>query len=232
MILIVTATPMEMKAAFGFAGAPSVSQGEFAEFEIGGHGVLLTVAGVGLVNTGIAMGRALGRSDVDGVVNLGIAGAYDVEEFPMTSTCYAWQETWPEYGLLEEDGSVDHKATGFPLGHVNDKPVWHRMKLNPVNDAEAMGLTLPETFLRASSMSVSGVTGGATRAGWLKIAYNADLENMEGFAAAYAAMQAGLPFLEVRTVSNLVGSRDSEDWDIKGALKALGTAAKGLFAGA
>ncbi len=55
---------------------------------------------------------------------------------------------------------------------------------------------------------------------------------MEGFAAAYAAMQAGLPFLEVRTVSNMVGSRDSEDWDIKGALKALGTAANGLFAGA
>ncbi len=229
MFLVTTATAKEMKAAFGYAGAPKVEQGETVEFEFKGRQLLLAVTGVGLVNTAMAAGRLIDNPDLAGVLNFGIAGAYDVEEFPVGTSAYAWQETWPEYGLLDEDGRVDPKAIGFPQGEVNGMAVWNRVKLNPVNDAEAMGLTLPEKCGRASSVSVSGVTGAADRAGWLKTAYNGDIENMEGFAIAFAAMQKGLPFLEVRTISNLVGSRYEEDWDLKGALSALGEATKQLF---
>ena len=109
--------------------------------------------------------------------------------------------------------------------------VWNKVKLIPVNDAETMNLTLPEGCARASSVSVNSVTGSAMRAGWLKMACNADIENMEGFALAFATMQKGLPFLEVRTISNLVGSREAEDWDLKGALNALEDVARQLFTG-
>lgn len=231
MICVVTATSKEMKSAFGFAGAPAVAQGETVEFELNGRKLLLAVSGVGLVNTAMTAGRLLETEGLTGVVNLGIAGAYDVEEFPLGTAAYVWQETWPEYGLLDEDGRVDPKAIGFPQGEVGGRQVWNRVLLNPVNDAESMGLTMPEKAGRASSVSVSGVTGAADRAGWLKTAYNGDIENMEGFALAFATMQKGLPFLEVRTISNLVGSRYEEDWDLKGALSALGGAAKQLFSG-
>lgn len=231
MIIVATATAKEMQSAFGFAGAPAVEQGEAKEFELGGHSLLLAVTGVGLVNTAMAAGRLVNRPGVTGVVNLGIAGAYDVEEFPLGTAAFAWQETWPEYGLLDEDGRVDPKAIGFAQGHVDGKPVWNRVKLIPINDAEKMGLSLGEKWGRASSVSVSSVTGAADRAGWLKTAYNGDIENMEGFAIAFAALQKGLPFLEVRTISNLVGSRYAEDWDLKGALGALGDCAKQLFTG-
>lgn len=231
MIIVATATAKEMQSAFGFAGAPAVEQGKAKEFELGGHALLLAVTGVGLVNSAMAIGGLIGRPDVTGVVNLGIAGAYDVEEFPLGSTAYAWQETWPEYGLLDEDGRADPKAIGFAQGHIDGEPVWNRVKLIPVNDAESMGLGLGEKWGRASSISVSSVTGVADRAGWLKTAYNADIENMEGFALAFAAMQRGLPFLEIRTISNLVGSRYVEDWDLKGAFAALGECAKHLFTG-
>jgi len=232
MIIVATATANEMKKAFGFANAPAVEQGEVAEFELNGRTLLLAVTGVGLVNSAMAAGRLLGRPGIEGVVNLGIAGSYDLDEFPLLSSCYAWQETWPEYGLLDEDGRVDHKGIGFAQGHVAGEPIWHRVLLNPTNDAEAMNLPLPEDCLRASSISLSSVTGTAGRAGWLKTAYNADIENMEGFALAFAAMQMGLPFLEVRTVSNLVGSRYIEEWDLKGSLNELGTVAEQLFTGA
>lgn len=233
MIIVATATAKEMQSAFGFAAdAPKLEHGETGEFELNGRQLLLAVTGVGLVNSAMAIGRLLGRPGVSGVVNLGIAGAYDIEEFPLGSACYAWQETWPEYGLLDEDGRADPKAIGFSQGHINGQPVWNRVKLNPVNDAKAMQIPLPEKCGRASSISVSSVTGTADRAGWLKTAYNADIENMEGFALAFAAMQKGLPFLEVRTISNLVGSRYIEDWDLKGAFKGLGDAAKCLFSGA
>jgi len=231
MIIVTTATAKEMKSAFGFASAPAVKQGEVVEFELNGRTLLLTVTGVGLVNAAMAVGRLLDRPDVTGMVNLGIAGAYDVGEYPLGTACYVWQEDWPEFGLLDEEGSVDPKAIGFPLGHVGDKAIWNRILLNPVNDAEKMGLSLPETCLRTTSVSVSSVTGTDERAGWLKISCNGDLENMEGFALAFGAAQKGVPFLEIRTVSNLVGSRWEEDWDLNGALDKLGNVTAELFKG-
>jgi len=231
MIIVATATAKEMKAALGFAQAPAVEQGEALEFSLGDHSLLLTVTGVGLVNSALAIGRFLGRPGVTGVVNLGIAGAYDLEEFPMCSVTYAWQETWPEYGVLDQDGRVDPKALGFAQGHIDGEPVWNRVKLVPVNDAEAMGVRLGEKWGRAAALSVNSVTSMADRAGWLKTAYNSDIENMEGFSLAFAAKQKGMPFLEVRTISNLVGSRDVEDWDLKGAFGALGKCAQYLFTG-
>ena len=63
------------------------------------------------------------------------------------------------------------------------------------------------------------------------MAFNGDIENMEGFALGFAAMGAGLPFLEIRTISNMVGSRQSGDWDLKGALGGLESAARTLFPG-
>jgi futalosine hydrolase len=231
MLIVATATSKEMQSAMGFAKAPAVARGETRELTVNGHQLLLAVTGVGLVNTALAAGRLLARPDVSGVVNLGIAGAYDIEAFPLGSTCYAWQETWPEYGLLDEDGRVDPKAIGFPQGEVRGVPVWNRVQLNPVNDAEKLALALPASCARASSITVSGVTGTPDRAGWLKTAYNGDVENMEGFALAFAAMEAGLPFLELRTVSNVAGSRFAEEWDLKGGLRALGPLAEHVFTG-
>lgn len=229
MIVVATATASEMKAAF--PGAPPVEQGRTVEYAAGGRDMLLAVTGVGVVNAALAAGRLLGRDGVDGVVNLGIAGAYDPEEFPLLSTCHVWQETWPEYGLLDEEGNVDPKAIGFAQGRAGKQTVWNRVRLNPVNDADRMGLSLGEGWLRAAGVTVSGVTGTPDRAGWLKLSCNGDLENMEGFALAYPCMQAGVPFLEVRTLSNLVGSREAADWNLKGALGALGEAAATLFPG-
>lgn len=231
MLIVATATSNEMKAALGFADAPVVEQGEAVEFEYGGYQLLLTVTGVGMVNAAMAAGRQLGRPGVTGVLNLGIAGAYLLNEFPLGSSAYAWRETWPEYGLLQENGSVDPKAIGFAQGQVGGKAVWDRINLTPVNDAETMNLSLPEGCARASSVSVNSVTGSPLRAGWLKMACSADIENMEGFALAFATMQKGLPFLEVRTISNMVGSREAEDWDLKAALGALEDAARQLFSG-
>jgi futalosine hydrolase len=229
MIIVATATAKEMKSAF--ASAPAVKQGEAVEFELNGHTLLLTVTGVGLINAAMVAGRLLDRPGVTGMVNLGIAGAYSVGAYPLGTACYVWQEDWPEFGLLDEEGSVDAKGLGLSLGHVGKKEIWNRILLNPVNDAEKMGLFLPDSCLRTSSVSVSSVTGTEERAAWLKTSCNGDLENMEGFALAFGAAQKGVPFLEVRTVSNLVGSREKEDWDLNGALGKLGDIVAEIFKG-
>ena len=53
-------------------------------------------------------------------------------------------------------------------------------------------------------------------------------EAMEGFGVATATARAGLPFAEIRAVSNPVGPRDREAWKIPDALAALERAGTAL----
>jgi futalosine hydrolase len=51
---------------------------------------------------------------------------------------------------------------------------------------------------------------------------------MEGYGAAEAAQQANIPFIELRTISNLIGPRDREAWRLSEALAALKRAAQAI----
>ncbi|MFP5257993.1 MAG: futalosine hydrolase, partial [Acidobacteriota bacterium] len=95
--------------------------------------------------------------------------------------------------------------------------------------ARELGLTLPEGVVAGPCLTVAGVSATPERAAALAGQYRALAESMEGFAVALAGAAAGLPGLELRAVSNRVGSRPPADWDLPGALAALGRAAARLF---
>jgi futalosine hydrolase len=78
-------------------------------------------------------------------------------------------------------------------------------------------------------LTVSTVTGTGERADWMIERYpHAVAESMEGYGVAIAARQAGVPFAELRTISNAVGPRDRESWRIGEALTALTKSAESL----
>ena len=47
------------------------------------------------------------------------------------------------------------------------------------------------------------------------------LESMEGAALHYAALQAGIPFLQIRSVSNYAGVRDKKKWKLRESVEIL-----------
>jgi futalosine hydrolase len=51
--------------------------------------------------------------------------------------------------------------------------------------------------------------------------YQADLESMEGAAFFYACLAEGVPFIEIRSVSNYVAERDKSYWNIPLAIQKL-----------
>lgn len=64
----------------------------------------------------------------------------------------------------------------------------------------------------------------ATTAGVGRSAAGAAVEAMEGFGVLRAAALAGVPAIELRAISNMVGEEDRARWDIPGALEVLGVA--------
>ncbi|SDF78042.1 futalosine hydrolase [Desulfovibrio legallii] len=185
---------------------------------------LCCLTGVGPLNAALALGLALERAAAEGtpisaVCNAGLAGAFDLAAAPLRSLWLVREEIWPEYGL--NDGrSVVAGAFGFPLWQPPEgAPVRDRL---PLAGADALGTGAEAAvFPSCRSVTVAGVTASHERAAGLRQSYGAELENMEGFAVAYACARAGLPCVEARCVSNKAGPRAGDEKDFAGALRAL-----------
>jgi len=164
-----------------------------------------------------ATANALARADAAGdpyrlVVSAGIAGGF-APAAPLGSVVVAAAIVAADLGVRTTEGFTPVEELGF--GTSEHKP--------PAALAEAVAAALGAAY--GPVLTVSTVTGTAARAAELSARHpGAVAEAMEGFGVAEAAVAAGVPVLEIRTVSNPVGPRDRAAWRIGPALAALTTA--------
>ncbi|MFX4293198.1 futalosine hydrolase [Streptomyces bohaiensis] len=146
------------------------------------------------------------------VVSAGIGGGF-APRVPLGAVAVATALVAADLGAVTPDGFADVTALGF--GTVAHEPPAGLVR-------EVAALTGAHT---GPILTVSTVTGTAERAAELTARHpGAVAEAMEGFGVAEAAARAGVPVLELRTVSNPVGPRDRAAWRIPDALRALTTA--------
>jgi futalosine hydrolase len=183
----------------------------------GAHGFDVIAGGVGPAATAAATARQLIQSTYDFVVSAGIAGGFagqaEVSSIVIADTIIA-----ADLGSETEDGFSSVQELGFGMDRVQADPASAR-KL-----AEALKIAGASVTL-GPVLTVSTTTGtAATAARLLHRVPDAAAEAMEGFGVATAAAAAGVPVLEIRSISNQVGPRDRSAWKIKEALLALETA--------
>ena len=246
-LVIFTATVLEMQAVFAGLECDCAlpQRGETEKIIHNGRLLHLTVTGVGPVCAALAAGRHLAQNPAPaGFMSCGIAGTYSLQTAPLGSVAVADKEIWPEYGLATEKG-VDPICLGFPLiGKKDDTdppPVWNALNLDPHAAFAALALPYPTDptghdpslprVVTGPSLTVAGASGTPGRARTLAAQYCALTENMEGFSLALAAHQAKLPFIEIRAVSNVVGERGANCWNMPAALAALSRVMNRIFYG-
>jgi futalosine hydrolase len=174
-------------------------------------GVDVVAVGVGPVEAALGTLRALAAARYDGVINAGIAGGFR-ERCTVGDVVVCSREDYADLGL--EDGSA------FPL------PGGLELVRQVEADAELLRPFLAGRIPVIVGRGVTSATVTSTTARALALAYRfrADVESMEGFAVLRAAQLAGVPAIEIRGVSNLVGERESNGWDFRsGALAAVAT---------
>jgi futalosine hydrolase len=119
-----------------------------------------------------------------------------------------------DLGADSPDGFLNLERLGFGTGALDADP----------GLVTAMTAVLPYAAT-GPVLTVSTVTGTAAGARELITRHpDAVAEAMEGFGVATAATQVGLPFGELRTISNPVGPRDRAAWRIGDALDGLSEA--------
>lgn len=164
------------------------------------NGVPIRITGVGAYRCAVAAMAAVRDCSPDLLILAGIAGAYPGGGLSVGQTV-----------LVASERAAD--AGSFTAGDFTPK-------FSERYDCPYLSDGLP--FGRADSNSV-GVAGTpfADRDG-------VQIENMEGAAFFYACLQCGVPFLELRAVSNRVGDPFPE-WDVRGAVTALADSLRELL---
>ncbi|BCJ58909.1 futalosine hydrolase [Micromonospora endophytica] len=209
-LLVVTAVPAEAEAIqAGLADAT----------------VAVVPVGVGPAVAGAATARLLALAEAAGrpyrgVVSAGVAGGF-TDRVPVGGTVLGTRAVAADLGAESPDGFIPVDELGMPAELLGGGT-------SVAADADllaALRAALPDAIV-GPVLTVNTVTGTAASTETLRRRHpDAVAEAMEGYGVAVAASHAGLPFAELRTISNPIGPRDRSAWRLREALAALTAAA-------
>jgi futalosine hydrolase len=215
-ILLAVAAPIEGRAILAVARSTAAFPNPWEHVEIA-PGVDLLHLGVSKSNAAGALAAALAKSGrFTAVINTGIAGSLpEGDEFALqpTDTVVATRCVFADEGIVTPAGFQSVAAMGFPINPTGE-------------DAFSCDTRLLEAFMplvtaAGDIATVSTCSGTDALARAVAVRTKAIAETMEGAACALVCHRAGIPFVEVRAISNYTGDRAKQAWDIKGALASL-----------
>ena len=196
-VLIVAATEQEVVGLRD--GSPQTRAGV--------HQIDLLVTGVGMVATAARTARALARSPYDLAFNFGVCGSFDSALAP-GCVVHVVDDRIAELGAEDGDAFLTLDELGLP-GEATI--------VNAAAPANAALGALP----RVSGITVNTAHGSERSIDAVVRRFAPQVETMEGAAFMYACQVSGVPFAQVRAVSNVVETRNREAWNLAEAIANL-----------
>lgn len=186
------------------------------------HSTDRLITGVGMVATAAAVARALARTSYDVALNLGVCGAFD-RTMPLATVVHVVADHVSELGV--EDGPEFLAAHDMGLIEADAPPLTGGRLVNAYPPDSATLRHLPQV----RGITVNTVHGDETSIAAVRARLHPDVESMEGAAFMYACLTAGVPFAQVRAISNHVERRNRAAWRLQEAIAALGLTATALI---
>jgi len=174
--------------------------------------IKLLVTGVGMTVTAFNLGGLFAKQRFDLAINAGIAGAFS-RSLSIGDVVNVTSERFADLGVEEADGRfTDIHELG--LVDANAPPFTEGELLN----SNAAGF---DFLPKCKGLTINKVHGYQPSIDALRSKYDADVESMEGAAFFLACLLAGQPFLQIRSVSNYVETRNRAAWDLPKAITNL-----------
>ena len=171
--------------------------------------------------TGVGIPQVFGRyaeiahlSELNSIVNIGIAGAYPNSGARIGDIVIGESEVYGDIGfeLPEEPGFRSITESDFGAEYREPFPLRVPKSLSWIN--------LPP-YLVGRGCTVSTCTGTRKTGELREKLFAAHFETMEGAAIAQCANRLGVPMIEVRAISNIASDRDMKPENIRLALDNL-----------
>ncbi len=169
------------------------------------HQIPYVITGVGMVATVYALTKALQRHTPSYVLNLGIAGSLS-DKLSIGSVVEVVQDTLFELGAENEDDFIPIEQLGFGISS------WTSISPGPMHT----------TLDKVEGITVNKVHGNKRAIQQVhKRLPHICTESMEGAAVFYVCHEENMPCIQVRSISNFVGSRNKSTWNIPLAVQNL-----------
>jgi futalosine hydrolase len=185
--------------------------------KIGDVPVKLLVSGPGMINAAQALTAAAEHEKPCLVIQTGCAGVFPQSGLDLGDVGIASAEIDIQTGL--ESLSGNFFADDLPFDLINiPHPVKNKYPVNEELADDALRILQSSPGLsgvrikKGPFITVSTITTTEERANALWHQFQPCMEQMEGAAAAHVALLYGIPFIEIRSASNLVGKRDTQKW--------------------
>ena len=213
-VLVVAATQAEISPFVSGLGVASVVGPRVRSYQGVGHDIDVLISGVGMVATSTWCSRVLSTNRFDVALNLGVCGSFKPEIFP-GSVVHVVSDRLAELGA--EDGDAFLTIQEMKLLGDDEFPFTRGRLVNA--SPPVLG---PLASLRpVSGITVSTVHGNDDSIARVTQRFSPDVESMEGAAFMYACLVHGVPFAQVRAISNMVERRNRAAWKLDEAIANL-----------
>jgi futalosine hydrolase len=189
--------------------------------KINQHQVYCLISGIGMVATAYHLTKAISKENFHLIINAGIAGSFS-KNMPLGCVVDITSEQFADFGI--DDKGIYRSVFEANFMDGNAAPYSNGVLVNPVKHPFTNHLP------KVSGITVNTATGSKERIKMIEEKFNPDIENMEGAAVFYIALQQSIPFAEIRSVSNIVEPRNRNNWNISLAIENLNSTLIGIFA--
>src|SRR5262245_4292086 len=213
-ILIVAATDSEIAPLAAQLHERSRITPKVKQYEHKHHEIAILTTGVGMVATAAWCSQMLVQDGYELALNFGVCGTLDRAIEP-AQVVHVTSDRIAELGAENDENFLT--VQDLKLLGDDEFPFTRGRLVNPAppNSASLAGL-----------VTVDGITVNTVHGNDLSIAavmsrFHPQVESMEGAAFMYTCMIHGVPFAQVRAVSNLVEKRNREAWKLNAAISNL-----------
>ena len=174
------------------------------------------ITGIGLTATAYHLTRQLQLKKYDLVLQTGVAGCFD-KKLSLGSVVVVKKDAIADQSVIE----LKQLKTLFDLKLVpaDQFPYTKTWLVNPYTD-----LIKKTKLKQVKGISVNEITTSKQKMAFYEANFNAVTESMEGAALHYTCLMEGVPFLQIRSMSNYIGERNKKNWNMKESIVNLNKA--------
>jgi len=187
-------------------------------YRYSGRDVDVLTTGVGMVATATWCSERLCREPYDLALNLGVCGTF-VPALALGAAVHVVADTFAELGAEDGGGFLSLEDLGLP--GPDEFPFTRGRIVNAAVPQNPALRALPQV----TGITVNTVHGDEASIARIVERLHPDVESMEGAAFMYACLAHGVPFAQVRVVSNVVERRNRAAWKLPEAIARLGRTA-------
>jgi futalosine hydrolase len=182
--------------------------------------VVHVISGIGKTNASRGTTLLIEKFSPGIIIHIGVGGAYPRSGLRAGDIAIAEKEIYGDEGILLKDGFHTVEMIGIPFlvkaqkKYFNEFPQDKKFLKMAVRISRVTFHASHITVRSGPFLTLSTCTGTVRRSKEIEKTFHAICENMEGAAVAHVCMSCGIPMVEIRGISNVVGERNKKKWNI------------------